>query len=137
LGNLTTPNSVQQLQTALQVKAKKEPENRFYLLHDKVYRSAILEFAYRCCKANGGAAGVDGQTFEDIERYGEERWLGELAERVRQKAYRPEAVQRVWIPKPNGQSRPLGIPTITDRVVQTALLRVIEPIVEADLPPEQ
>jgi retron-type reverse transcriptase len=137
LGNLTTPSSVQKLQTALQVKAKEEPEYRFYLLYDKVYRSDILEFAYRCCKANGGAAGVEGQTFEDIERYGEERWLGELAERVRQKAYRPEAVQRVWIPKPNGQPRPLGLPTITDRVVQTALLRVIEPIVEADLPPEQ
>ena len=90
-----------------------------------------------CIRDSGGAAGVDGQTFEGIERYGEERWLGELAERVRQKAYRPEAVQRVWTPKPNGQSRPLGIPTITDRVVQTALLRVIEPIVEADLPPEQ
>jgi RNA-directed DNA polymerase len=84
-GNLTTPSSVQKLQTALQVKAKEAPEYRFYLLYDKVYRSDILDFAYRCCKANGGAAGVDGQTFEDIERYGEERWLGELAERLRQK----------------------------------------------------
>jgi RNA-directed DNA polymerase len=102
-----------------------------------VYRSDILEFAYRCCKANRGAAGVDGQDFEDIELYGEERWLGELAERLRNKDYRPEAVKRVWIPKPNGQKRPLGIPTITDRVVQTALMLVIEPIFEADLPPEQ
>ena len=137
LGNLTTPSSVQKLQTALHAKAKEEPEYRFYLLYDKVYRSDTLEFAYRCCKANGGAAGVDGQTFEDIERYGEERWLGELAERLRQKDYRPEAVKRVWIPKPNGQPRPLGIPTIVDRVVQTALMLVIEPIFEADLPPEQ
>ena len=112
LGNLTTPSSVQKLQTALHAKAKEEPEYRFYLLYDKVYRSDTLEFAYRCCKANGGAAGVDGQTFEDIERYGEERWLGELAERLRQKDYRPEAVKRVWIPKPNGQPRPLGIPTV-------------------------
>jgi RNA-directed DNA polymerase len=112
LGNLKTPDSVQKLQTALHVKAKEEPGYRFYRLYDKVYRSDLLEFAYRCCKANGGAAGVDGQTFEDIEGYGEERWLGELAERLRQRDYRPEAVKRVWIPKPNGQSRPLGIPTV-------------------------
>jgi RNA-directed DNA polymerase len=137
LGNLATPNSVQKLQTALHVKAKEEPGYRFYLLYDKVYRNDILDFAYRCCKANGGAAGVDGQTFEDIERYGEGRWLGELAERLRKKDYRPEAVKRVWIPKPNGQRRPLGIPTIIDRVVQTALMLVIAPIFEADLPPEQ
>jgi RNA-directed DNA polymerase len=137
LGNLTTPKSVQKLQTALHAKAKEEPEYRFYLLYDKVYRSDILEFAYRCCKANRGVAGVDGQRFEDIESYGEERWLGELAERLRSKDYRPEVVKRVWLPKPNGQQRPLGIPTITDRVVQTALMVVIEPIFEADLPPEQ
>ena len=112
LGNLTTPSSVQKLQTALHAKAKEEPGYRFYLLYDKVYRIDILEFAYRGCKAKGGAAGVDSQTFEDIEQYGEERWLGELAERLRKKDYRPEAVKRVWIPKPNGRQRPLGIPTV-------------------------
>ena len=137
MGNLATPASIQKLQTALHVKAKEEPEYRFYLLYDKVYRSDVLEYAYRCCKVNRGAAGVDGQRFEDITAYGEERWLGELAERLRGKDYRPEAVQRVWIPKPNGESRPLGIPTITDRVVQTALMLVIEPLFDADLSAEQ
>jgi len=80
---------------------------------------------------------VDGEGFEDIEAYGEERWLGELAERLKKKDYRPEAVKRVWIPKPNGKLRPLGIPTITDRVVQTAAMLVLEPLFEADLQPEQ
>jgi len=120
LGNLKTPESVQKLRTALHAKAKEEPEFRFYLLYDKVYRRDILEYAYRSCKANKGVAGVDGVCFEDIETYGEERWVGELAERLKKKDYRPEAVKRVWIPKPNGKLRPLGIPTITDRVVQTA-----------------
>ena len=137
LGNLQTPESVQRLRTALHVKAKEEPEYRFYLLYDKVYRSDILAHAYRCCKANQGAAGVDGQEFKDIEAHGEESWLGELAERLKRKDYRPEAVKRVWIPKPNGKLRPLGIPTITDRVVQTAAMLVLEPIFEADLQPEQ
>ena len=137
LGNLKTPESVQKLRTALHAKAKEEPDFRFYLLYDKVYRRDILEYAYRNCKANKGAAGVDGVCFEDIESYGEERWIGELAERLKKKDYRPEAVNRVWIPKPNGKLRPLGIPTITDRVVQTALLIVLEPIFEADLQPEQ
>ena len=137
LGNLQTPVKVQKLQAALHAKAKEEPGYRFYLLYDKVYRGDVLEFAYRCCKANKGAAGVDGQKFEDIEAYGKGRWLGELAERLRRKTYRPEAVKRVWIPKPNGKLRPLGIPTITDRVVQTATMLVLEPIFEADLAPEQ
>jgi group II intron reverse transcriptase/maturase len=129
---------VQKLQSALHAKAKDEPEYRFYLLYDKVYRADVLEFAYRCCKANKGAAGVDGQRFEDIEAYGEGRWLGELADRLRTKTYEPEAVKRVWIPKPNSSKlRPLGIPTITDRVVQTAALLVLEPIFGADLAPEQ
>jgi hypothetical protein len=87
LGNLTTPGSVQKLQTALHAKAKEEPGYRFYLLYDKVYRGDVLEFAYRCCKANTGAAGVDGQEFDDIEAYGEARWLGELAERLKRKDY--------------------------------------------------
>lgn len=137
LGNLKTPESVQKLRTALHAKAKEEPDYRFYLLYDEVYRRDILEYVYRNCKANKGAAGVDGVCFEDIESYGEERWIGELAERLKKKDYRPEAVNRVWIPKPNGKLRPLGIPTITDRVVQTALLIVLEPIIEADLQSEQ
>jgi RNA-directed DNA polymerase len=137
LGNLQTPINVQKLQMALHAKAKEEPGYRFYLLYDKIYRRDVLDYAYRRCKANKGAAGVDGVRFEDIEAYGEERWLGELAERLKKKDYRPEAVKRVWIPKPNGKLRPLGIPTITDRVVQTAAMLVLEPIFEADLQPEQ
>lgn len=137
LGNLQTPISVQRLQTALHAKAKEEPGYRFYLLFDKIYRRDVLEHAYRRCKANKGAAGVDGVRFEDIEAAGVERWLGELAERLKRKDYRPEAVRRVWIPKPNGKLRPLGIATITDRVVQTAMMIVLEPIFEADLQPEQ
>jgi len=138
LGNLATPASVQKLQNALHAKAKAEPGFRFYLLYDKVHRADVLEHAYRSCAANGGAAGVDGQRFEDIEAYGVERWLGELAQRLRTKVYEPRAVKRVWIPKPNSEKkRPLGIPTITDRVVQTAVLLVLDPIFEADLAPEQ
>ena len=137
MGNLQIPESVQRLRTALHGKAKEEPEFRFYLLYDKIYRRDVLEQAYRSCKANKGAAGVDGERFEDLEAYGEDRWLGELAERLKKKDYRPEAVKRVWIPKPNGKLRPLGIPTITDRVVQTAAMLVLEPLFEADLQPEQ
>ncbi len=110
MGNLQTPDSVQKLRTALHTKAKEEPGYRFYLLCDKVYRRDVLDHAYRSCKANKGAAGVDGVRFEDIEAYGEERWLGELADRLKKKDYRPEAVKRVWIPKPNGKLRPLGTP---------------------------
>ena len=108
MGNLTTPPSVQKLQSALHAKAKEEPGYRFYLLYDKVSRADVLEYAYRCCKANKGAAGVDGQRFEDIEAYGEDRWLGELTNRLRTKTYEPRAVKRVWIPKPNSKKmRPL------------------------------
>ncbi|MEZ5739046.1 MAG: group II intron reverse transcriptase/maturase [Burkholderiaceae bacterium] len=122
----------------MHAKAKGEPGYRFYLLYDKVYRADVLDHAYRCCRANKGAAGVDGQWFEDIESYGVERWLGELAQRLRDKTYEPQAVRRVWIPKPNSeQKRPLGIPTITDRVVQMAMLLVLDPIFESDLAPEQ
>jgi group II intron reverse transcriptase/maturase len=137
LGNLQTPETVQRLRTALHTKAKEEPGYRFYLLYDKIYRRDILEFAYRSCKANQGGAGTDGIDFEEIEAYGEKRWLEELAERLKQKDYRAQAVKRVWIAKPNGKLRPLGIPTITDRVVQTATMIVLEPIFEADLQPEQ
>ena len=135
--NLATPSSVQKLQTALHDKAKGSPSFRFYALYDKVYRKDVLAFAYACCKANGGAAGVDGQSFEDIEEYGVERWLDELAEELRNRSYRPQPVRRVWIPKPDGKQRPLGVPTILDRTVETAAVLVLEPIFEADLQPEQ
>jgi len=125
------------LQAALHAKAKGSPSYRFYALYDKVYRPDILSHAYACCRANGGAAGVDGQGFDDIEAYGVDRWLSELAEALRTKTYRPQAVRRVWIPKPNGAQRPLGIPTIRDRVAQTAAVAVLGPIYEADLSPRQ
>src|SRR5215472_8562787 len=135
--NLATPSSVQKLQTALHDKAKGSPNFRFYALYDKVYRKDVLAFAYACCEANGGAAGVDGQTFEGIGEYGVERWLDELAEKLRSRTYRPQPVRRVWIPKPDGKQRPLGVPTILDRTVETAAVLVLEPIFEADLQPEQ
>jgi len=115
--SLTTPFSVQKLQTALHAKAKEAPDFRFYALHDKVYRRDVLAYAYERCKANGGAAGVDNQTFEDIELYGGERWLGELTQELNSQTYQPQPVRRVYIPKPDGKQRPLGIPTIRDRVV--------------------
>ncbi len=135
--NLATPTSVQKLQTALHAKAKGSPAYRFYALYDKVFRKDVLAHAYDCCRANGGAAGVDGQTFEDIKAYGLERWLGELTEELRSKTYRPKAVRRAYIPKPNGKQRPLGIPTIRDRVAQMAAVLVLGPIFEADLQSEQ
>ena len=135
--NLATPSSVQKLQKALHDKAKGSPSFRFYALYDKVYRKDVLAFAYTCCKANGGAAGMDGQTFEGIEEYGVERWLDELAEELRSRTYRPQPVRRVWIPKPDGKQRPLGVPTIRDRTVETAAVLVLDPIFEADLQPEQ
>ena len=135
--SLTSLESVQKLQQTLHAKAKGSPTYRFYALYDKVYRKDVLWSAYQQCRANGGAAGVDEQTFEDIEQYGVMKWLGELEEELKTKTYRPSPVRRVWIPKPDGKQRPLGIPTIRDRVVQTAALLVIEPIFEADLPPEQ
>ena len=115
--SLATPVSVQQLQSALHAKAKEAPGFRFYALYDKVYRKDVLTFAYDCCKANGGAAGVDNQTFEDIEAYGEERWLDELMQELKSQTYRPLPVRRVSIPKPGGKQRRLGIPAIRDRAV--------------------
>jgi RNA-directed DNA polymerase len=135
--SLPTLPTVQQLQEALHAKAKQSPRFRFYTLYDKVYRNDVLWTAYRRCLINGGAPGVDQQTFADIEAYGAQRWLDELTEELRNKTYRPQAVRRVSIPKPDGKLRPLGIPTIKDRVVQMAALLVLEPIFEADLQPEQ
>src|SRR5215469_15435710 len=110
--SLTTPIRVQKLQTALQAKAKKSPNFRFYALYEKVYRKDVLIFAYERCEANGGAAGVDEQTFEEIERYGVERWLDELTQELKSRTYQSQAVRRVYIPKPDGKQRPLGIPTV-------------------------
>jgi RNA-directed DNA polymerase len=135
--SLPTLNSVQKLRTALHAKAKGEPETRFYTLYDKVYRKDVLWQAHRRCWVNSGVPGVDGQTFADIDQYGLTKWLEELAEELRKKTYQPQPVRRVYIPKPDGKQRPLGIPTIRDRVVQTAVLLVLEPIFEADLQPEQ
>jgi RNA-directed DNA polymerase len=137
LGNLSTPNGVQKLQKALHAKAKAEAGYRFYALYDKISREDILAHAYAQCRSNKGAPGVDGQDFADIEAYGVQRWLGELALALRQETYRPDPIRRVFIPKANGKLRPLGISTLRDRVCMTAAMLVLEPIFEADLPPEQ
>jgi RNA-directed DNA polymerase len=135
--SLIPPSKLQKLQAALHAKAKASPDQRFHALYDKVHRKDVLEHAYDCCRANGGAQGVDGQKFDGIEAYGLSRWLDELAEELKAKTYRPSPVRRVWIPKPDGKKRPLGIPTIKDRVTQTAAMLVLQPIFEADLQGEQ
>jgi group II intron reverse transcriptase/maturase len=122
---------------ALHAKAKAEAEYRFYALYDKLYREDILAYAYACCRSNKGAPGVDGQDFADVEAYGVDRWLGELALALREETYRPDPIRRVYIPKPNGKLRPLGISTLRDRVCMTAAMLILEPIFEADLPDEQ
>jgi len=137
LGNLATPKCVQRLQKALHAKAKAAPGFRFYALYDKMYREDILAHAYAQCRSNKGVPGVGGQDFADIEAYGRERWLGELALALREETYRPEPIKRVFIKKANGTLRPLGIPTLRDRVCMTATMLVLAPIFEADLPPEQ
>jgi hypothetical protein len=121
---------------ALHAKAKAEGGYRFYALYDKIGREDILAHAYAQCRSNKGAPGVDGQDFADIETYGVERWLAELALALREETYRPEPIRRVFIPKANGKLRPLGISTVRDRVCMTAAMLVLEPIFEADLPPE-
>lgn len=133
--SLETPFKIREFQRKLYTKAKQEPSYRFYMLYDKIYREDILAHAYELAKANGGAPGVDSQSFPEIETQGRESWLAELRQELIQESYRPQAVRRVMIPKPNGGERPLGIPTIRDRVVQTAAKLVLEPIFEADLEP--
>jgi RNA-directed DNA polymerase len=133
--SLQTPEKIRTLQNKLYLKAKGEPDYRFYLLYDKVYRADILSHAYRLCRSKGGAAGVDGQGFEDVEDAGLEGWLAALAAELREETYRPHAVRRVRIPKPDGGERLLGIPTVRDRVVQQAAKLVLEPIFEADFEP--
>src|SRR4051794_41628763 len=108
--SLLPPPKVQKLQEALHAKAKRSPDYRFYALYDKVYRRDVLGWAYVRCRANGGAAGVDRQTFEDIEAYGLDRWLDEVADELRKRTYRPLPVRRGDIPQPGGQQRPPGIP---------------------------
>jgi RNA-directed DNA polymerase len=126
--SLKTPDAIRTLQRRLYDKAKTEPGFRFYILYDKVWRTDILHHAYRLARANYGAPGVDGTTFEQIETTGLENWLIRLGEELRAKTYRCQPVRRVMIPKPGGGERPLGIPTIRDRVVRTAAKLVLEPI---------
>ena len=133
--SLATPESIRKLQRKLYLKAKDEPAFRFYLLHDKICREDILRHAYDLARANKGAPGVDGVTFAMIEAAGREEWLAAIRKDLVAKTYRALPVRRVMIPKPGGGERPLGIPTIRDRVVQTAAKLVLEPIFEADLDP--
>jgi RNA-directed DNA polymerase len=131
--SLKTPEKIRTLQRKLYCKAKAEPAFRFYLLYDKICREDILRHAYALAHSNAGAPGVDGVNFADIQLVGLEKWLADLREELVSKTYRPAPVRRVMIPKPGGGERPLGIPTIRDRVVQTATKLVLEPIFEADL----
>src|ERR1700730_2203973 len=130
--SLATPEKIRILQRKLYRKAKAEPAFRFYLLYDKIYREDIFRHAYAVARPNAGAPGTDGMTFAAIEASGPESWLAGLREELISKTYRPDPVRRGMIPKPNGGERPLGIPTIGDRVVQTAAKLVLEPIFEAD-----
>jgi len=133
--SLATPSKIRELQIKLYRKAKDEPGYRFYMLYDKIWREDILAHAYELARANKGAPGVDGQSFEEIESQGVTEWLTGIREELRNKTYQPQPVRRVKIPKPGGGERPLGIPSIKDRVVQTAAKLVMEPIFEADLEP--
>ena len=132
---LEPPVQVRELQRKLYRKAKQEPTFRFYVLYDKVWRADLLAHAYAVVRANAGAPGVDGITFAQIEAEGVASFLHELHQALRTRTYRPAPVRRVFIPKPDGRQRPLGIPTIRDRVVQAATRLVLEPIFEADFLP--
>ncbi len=129
---LVTPDKIRRLQRKLYTKAKREPAFRFYQLYDKIYREDILHHAWRRCRANRGKPGVDGVSFEAIETSGVEEWLRQLGSELHDQTYEPDPVRRVMIPKPGGGERSLGIPTIRDRVAQTAAKLVLEPIFEAD-----
>src|SRR6202163_4882622 len=133
--SLVTPEKIRPLQRKLYRKAKAEPAFRFYVLYDKICREDILRHAYALVRANAGAPGVDGVTFKQIEASGVEAWLAGLRDDLVSKTYRPDPVRRATIPKPGGGERPLGIPTIRDRVVQTAAKLLLEPIFEADFDP--
>jgi RNA-directed DNA polymerase len=141
--SLTTPGKIRELQIQLYRKAKNEPGFRFYQLYDKVYREDILNHAYQLARANHGAPGVDGESFEDIEAKGLQEWMNGLREELHDQTYEPQPVRRVMIPKrrfhsstePGGGERPLGIPTIRDRVAQTAAKLILEPIWEAEMEP--
>jgi RNA-directed DNA polymerase len=132
LQELTNIEKIQEFQRKLYEKAKANPKYRFYSLYDKTYRMDILEEAYRRSRANGGVSGVDGENFEDIESKGIKSYLEVLQKELKEERYKPMPVRRVYIPKSNGKQRPLGIPTIRDRIVQTAFLMILEPIFEAD-----
>ena len=133
--SLGTPNRIRRLQRKLYRKAKDEPAYRFYLLYDKIYREDILYCAYERVKYNRGGPGVDGQTLAEIESAGLGKWLAGIREELRTRTYRAQPVRRAMRPKPGGGERPLGIPTIRDRVVQAAAKLVLEPIFEADMEP--
>ena len=133
--NLETPMKIRMLQRKLYQKAKEEPSYRFYLLYDKMYREDLLAHAYALAKSNQGAPGGDGQSFWGIESQGLEEWLSGIREDLRAKTYQPQPVRRAMIPKTGGGERPLGIPTIKDRVVQTVAKLLLEPIFEADFDP--
>jgi len=133
--SLETPKQIRDLQNKLYRKAKNEPEYRFYQLYDKMYREDTLQHAYALAKANDGAPGVDGESFEDIERRGKEEWLNGLRRELHDQTYQPQPARRKMIDKPGGGQRALGIPTIRDRVAQTAAKLILEPIWEADLEP--
>jgi RNA-directed DNA polymerase len=133
---LETPARIRDLQRALYRRAKHDTHFRAYALYDKVYRTDLLAHAYALAKANGGAPGPDGVTFTEIEAYGRELLLKELREELQTTTYRPGPVRRVYIPKLNGGERPLGIPNIRDRVVQTAAKLLLEPLFEADFEPD-
>lgn len=129
---LTNIEKIREFQRKLNEKAKANLKFRFYSLYDKTYRTDILEEAWRRVKANGGTSGIDGVTIEDVESHGKSEYLAELQKELKEEQYKPKPVKRVYIPKANGKMRPLGIPIVRDRIVQTAFLIILEPIFEAD-----